>query len=486
MKNKKIISSALALLTVFALASCGNNDNGGNGSGSNRPNVGDNGTINVMLLDTGIGTDFLNEVADDFYNETGITVRVNSDSLIDEDLKNSMTLEDGVDDDIYMSGLTYNWIDWVNADTIEDLTDLCNEEYDDGSTINGKIAPAIRDLGKIGDHRFIIQFTYCPTGFVYNQDMLDDLYEKGVAESNVFPTEWDKLVKLAKDVSAADYKYNGSKTYGIVWGATDEDPMDTYKTLWAQGDYSKYREYFVQEEELDVNRFVNDENRKALEALYDLFAPVNGVSSTSVPRMLTTSHTDGYNSFLRGDALMCFAGGWFESEVKENISEDTFNYRFAPVPALGGNEICVNVNYPTEYFFIPKCSKNVEKAKRFLKFMFREENLVKMHNAVQTPLAFDYDTSSLKLTDWGKEVQSVMKYKQTVSGSTSLYYLTGGLRPEITGNVFQKIYNGQVARDNLASLLRTDFDNKSGGNWEDTKGLVVKYEEKFRSKGLIK
>ena len=39
---------------------------------------------------------------------------------------------------------------------------------------------------------------------------------------------------------------------------------------------------------------------------------------------------------------------------------------------------------------------------------------------------------------------------------------------------------------NLASLLRTDYDNKSGGNWEDTKGLVVKYEEKFRSKGLIK
>ena len=124
MKIKRIISSVLALSAVFALASCGNTDNGGNGSNSNRPNVGDNGTINVMLLETGIGTDFLNDVADDFYNETGITVKVNSDSLIDEDLKNSMTLEDGVDDDIYMSGLTYNWIDWVNADTIEDLTDL--------------------------------------------------------------------------------------------------------------------------------------------------------------------------------------------------------------------------------------------------------------------------------------------------------------------------------------------------------------------------
>lgn len=159
MKSKRIISSVLAVLAMFALASCGKQDSG---NGSNRPNVGDNGTITVMLLDTGIGTDFLDEVADDFYNEMGITVKVSNDSLIDEDLKNSMIIEDGVSDDIYMSGLTYNWIDWVNADTIEDLTDLCNEEYDDGSTINGKIAPAIRDLGKIGDHRFIIQFTYCP------------------------------------------------------------------------------------------------------------------------------------------------------------------------------------------------------------------------------------------------------------------------------------------------------------------------------------
>ena len=33
------------------------------------------------------------------------------------------------------------------------------------------------------------------------------------------------------------------------------------------------------------------------------------------------------------------------------------------------------------------------------------------------------------------------------------------------------------------SMTVTDV---SGGNWEDTKGLVARYEEKFRSKGLIK
>ena len=88
--------------------------------------------------------------------------------------------------------------------------------------------------------------------------------------------------------------------------------------------------------------------------------------------MLTTKHTDGYESFLRGEALMCFAGSWFESEERANISDDTFRYRFAPVPALDGNEINVNINYPTEYFFIPKNSENTEKAKKFLKYIFKD------------------------------------------------------------------------------------------------------------------
>ena len=109
-----------------------------------------------------------------------------------------------------------------------------------------------------------------------------------------------------------------------------------------------------------------------------------------------------------------------------------------------------------------------------------------MHNALQTPLAFEYDTSSLNLTDWGKDVQNMMNYKKTVSGSTSLNYLLGGLRPEITGKVFDKMYKGTVTRDGVESLLNTDFTNKSGDSWYNTKTTAADYESKFREKGLIK
>lgn len=386
-----------------------------------------------------------------------------------------------------MTCLTYDWIDWVAADTIEDLTTLCDEKYDNGLSINDKIADSIKDLGKIGDHRYIIQFTYCPTGIVYNQDMLDDLFNKGIAKSKEFPTKWSDLVELVKAVSSADYRYNGNnKVYGMVWGDSDQDLMDTFKTLWAQNDYEAYQNYFRQEETLNTDLFINDARRKALEALYDLIDPVNGKSSTSVPNMLTTSHTDAYRDFINGDALMCFAGSWFETETSGIRDESTFNYRFAAVPAIGDNEISVNINYPTEYFFIPKNSENTEKAKQFLQFMFREDNLVKMHNALQTPLAFKYETSSLELTDWGNDVQSVMKYKHTVSGSTSLYYLIGGLRPEIEGKVFTEMYNGSVNKNQLSSLLQSDYSQKAGGNWQDTVDLVQTYTTKFTQKGLLK
>lgn len=475
MKNK-IISAILcgAIIvgaTVSATSCSGKNDK-----------KGENGEISVMLLEKGLGKDFLNDVADDFYDNTGILVNIDSDPSLDEKVKQDMDADDA-QDDIYMVGATYDWVKWAANGTIEDLTDLCDEEYSDGSTINTKIASSIRNLGKIGDHRFIVQFSYCPTGIVYNQDMLDDLYKKNIVDSNVFPTTWTGFVKLLKDVSSSNYKYDGNKVYGMAWGNGEFDLSDTFKTLWAQSNYDKYVEYFEQTE-IDESLFVSDERIKALEALYDAIDPVNGQSSTSVPQLLAAEHKEGYRAFLRGESLVCFAGTWFRSEMDANIDEDTFNFRFAPIPAMDGNEIVTNINYPTEYFFIPSNSANKDKAKQFLKFMFEESNLRKIHSAIQTPLAFEYDMTGLDKSQWSKDVTASLSYKNVVSGSTSLYYLVGALRPEITTG-YDKMYKGTVARDKLKTILDSDYETKRSG-WSDKVPLVERYEQIFRQKGYVR
>lgn len=472
--KKRILATVLAAVSAFTLAGCGGNSD---------HKTGENGEVNIMLLKCGIGEEFIKVLTDDFYDETGIAVNVYSDALLDQSIgdqvKNGTT-----DQDIYMVNGTYSWVEWAYMDKIVDLTDLCNEAYDDGSTINGNIKESIRDLGMIGDHRFIIQVSYCPTGIVYNQDMLNDLYEKNIVDSNVFPTTWDGLVKLVKDVSASEYKWNGNKVYGMVWGNSEADLMDTFKTLWAQSDYDKYTAFFNQDT-LSAEYCASDERTKALQAVYDLLAPQGGVSSTSVPKMATATHTEGYNSFLKGNALMCFSGSWFESEVSANIDEDTFNYRFAPVPALDGNDITVNINYPTEYFFIPKTSNNIENAKKFLKYMFKEENLQKMHETNQTPLAFEYDTTNLKLTSWGKDVESLLKNKQTVSGSTHLNYLLGGLRPEVQKVVFQNMCSGTMDKSGIQTWLKQEMVKDSGTLEQNIVPLAEKYRQKFKEKGYL-
>ena len=201
--------------------------------------------------------------------------------------------------------------------------------------------------------------------------------------------------------------------------------------------------------------------------------------------MISATHDEAYLSFLNGNALFCFSGAWFETEMADYIDGSTFEYCFAPIPAIGSNEIALNINYPTEYFFIPKCSPNADKAKEFLKFMFREDNLIKIHNALQTPLAFEYNTSALNLTRWGREVQTVLEsYKHTVSGAASLFYQVAGLRPELEGTPFQKMYNGSIARENLISLLSSDFTVKSNG-WSDKVTLANKFRQAFEQRGIL-
>ena len=151
---------------------------------------------------------------------------------------------------------------------------------------------------------------------------------------------------------------------------------------------------------------------------------------------------------------------------------------------MDGNEIVTNINYPTEYFFIPSNSANKDKAKQFLKFMFEESNLRKIHSAIQTPLAFEYDMTGLDKSQWSKDVTASLSYKNVVSGSTSLYYLVGALRPEIiTG--YDKMYKGTVTRDKLKTILDSDYETKRSG-WSDKVPLVERYEQIFRQKGYIR
>lgn len=451
-KTKKFIPLLSIFLVLLVASSCGGGTSGGNGD-----------EINVCIIEAGIGEEWLSLMADLYYEETGTTVNYYTDIGLDGNLKQSMGVG-SAEEDLYLAPNTYDWISWVADDKVEPLTDIAAKKYEDGTTIESKIKEEIAPLGIVKGERYIIQLTYAPTGFVYNADLLQSLgYEE-------FPDTWNGLLQLCDDVLAAEKTVNGRKVMPFVWGTNTM--FDLYKTLWAQGDYEKFRAYFAQDgASPDEELFLSQERLTALEAIYDLLAPDADYSTTSVTGMLGEAHLVAQEAFLQGYAAFCFSGAWFEEEMHSIIDDSTFTYSFADVPALEGNAIAVNINYPTEYFFIPSSASNPEGAKDFLYFMLREDNLIKIHQAMQTPLAFEYDTTRVEYTRWGKECQEVAEnpeHRKIIAGASTTRYLSGGIRPEF------------MSRDPFTLMCQGNGTDKKGIKRENLNTLLIENLGKFR------
>ncbi len=476
MKMKKWTMLALAgVLAMGSLVGCG----GDKGGGNYKPPVVESDwvrstdntdDIHVGALLTGIGEAWLNKVAQAYTDETGVFVDVFFDKGIGQAINISMDTGKNLDD-LYLCGNTFDWLKWAadgRAASLEDMMDLAYPNEGD-NTLRKKIKENVYELGRYDEQTYIVQLTYAPTGFVYNVDVLKQLgYDK-------FPETWADLIKLCNDINAAKLTKKGKTVRPMSWGGAVYDLNDAYKTLWAQSDPEAYEDFFAYTGDTpDKNAWVSDARLKGMEAIYDLLAPVKGESTNSVPGLGGSTNVESEIAFLNGLSVFCPTGAWFESEVESALGNADFTYKFAPVPVIEGGEKTVNINIPTEYFFVPNQCDNVEGAKDFLRYMFSEKSLQLMHETNQTPLAFNYDTSSLELSTWGQQVMDVLNFgKHVIASSSSEYYRVGALSARFNGpEPYMMIANGEVARDAIKEKILVAEYNQRVDQWKDWNKMV--------------
>lgn len=94
-----------------------------------------------------------------------------------------------------------------------------------------------------------------------------------------------------------------------------------------------------------------------------------------LPGTVAMNHTQAQTEFLQGKALFCPNGSWFEGEMKEAIPDEGFSFGFIPIPALTKGEQQYMESF-FETFLIPKQAKNPELAKEFLRYQYKEENVI--------------------------------------------------------------------------------------------------------------
>ena len=430
----------------------------------------------VFYMETcGLGIDFVREVASDYKRLTGINVRTIENSNVSQALANEMAVNSFVGDIYATLDLRHTWIQYATAGKLVDLTDMVSEEdWRD---------PVYNELGTGEGKRYLINYTYNPTGFVYNQQYLDQIESRGEYTQGEFPDTWQGLIDLCEAVEASDLMRNGAKVKGFSWGATTYDMNYIFKALWAQSDYDGFRQYYEydQTDAYPTQLLRTDGVEKALNAILQLINPKQNVSGDYYPgyavsRAIGQTNIQAQTSFVNGACVFTVSGGWFASEMSGVIGDKDY-FKFANVPMLEGNtKAAVNINAPGEIMFIPTHANNVEGAKQFLRFMLLEPNLQRMHEATQTPFAFKYDEDALALTEWGKNVLEVASSgAAAIAGSGSKVVISGAMRLFMTSDPFIRMAQGEV-KDVVTDIIDLEASSHQGQQWIDcmkTIGVVV-------------
>lgn len=472
MKGKvfaKIGGVVLAGMLGLTSVACGSSDNRKGGD-----------TVYVTIINSGFGDKWIKEIADNYEIETGIKVDVYADenlsSSLNQKLQNSNDL-----DDLYLTQNGYGeYYKWVKADYLEDLTDLFQEKADgDEITLEEKFSDEkIRQLGLVDGKRYVANYYGSIVGLVYNQAMLNQIDSYGAYQKGVFPDTWQGFVDLGTAVNNSGLKKGSEDVKLLSWSAANGYMSWAFKALWAQLDPTGFEAFYDYDNVSEVapESIANTQAMvDAINAIQSVLNPTTengGYSQNSVKGATGQNHMESQNSFLSGYSVCCLTGSWFETEMDSLITDDIRkNIKFAVFPSATGDakDRIVQVNQPGEFWMIPNAAANKDGAKAFLKYLLKNENLVRVSEITGSPYAFKYDMPETNLTEWGKQVFNIYNnYKHIVAASVTKVGIAGAMASLPGSEQFKKIAKGEYLSTGNAGKAIMDYNyKKMKENWAD-------------------
>lgn len=433
---KKFIAMALVLGMVCTVAGCGGKKGAHELTGE---------SISVVIQTNGLGTAWIEDVAEKYTYETGVEVNVQFDALVNSNLLTILTTDVMDCADVYF-GQTSEWADWLKNDLIVDITDIYTDSSDGKSLADRCIVQDYYVENTDGSKRYgMLPLSMGPIGMAYNKEMMDYLCHDVLKweEGHDYPTTTaelkqvtDALKSVVKDGSNKElfsYTSAGKELDVKAWAWSGS--IGTLEFLfkpWIQQYFGeeKMNEFFSQQSNPDM---FNDEAfyvcyQKIMDLL-ELEEKSDGSvsSSSSIPNCLSYNHTESQTQFLLGHSLLVPAGSWLYTESTD-LMADMDNWGFMPVPTMtddNGKALCADgVTVPTDekgnyvqylgintqdFVFIPSRSEKHDLSKAFLKYMFSETALATIEENIQAPVCFECDDEKIELNNWAKQVNEFVK-----------------------------------------------------------------------------
>ena len=394
---KKIRFSVLALVLAgaFAFAGC----DAMRGSGWNDDPFGDGGSsggrISIAISSAGYGTDWIQNIMDEYTEATGVRFATLQTDPINGNLASQVANGNAATDIVITVGGMFRA---QSNGMLEDLSGVYAATPEgESEPISEKTNRSVYERLLTDDGIYQMSWINGAASIIYNKTYIDEIAardandELGADWEENLPRTTDELNEFARKIYAAG---------GVPFICSPNISYYDYLRLvwWAQYSGIETWENFYQFESPEV---FNDEGRtQALRLWQDLLVdPDDGSVINSIDRPMGRDHMAAQTQFVSGNAAMTPTGSWIETEVGE-FTKPGFRMKMMATPLIEGaksDEQLLNTS-AGDFACIPKNADNVDAAKAFLAFMNRPEWVERFTQLTGVPRAFNYKPSTIEET----------------------------------------------------------------------------------------
>ncbi len=235
------------------------------------------------------------------------------------------------------------------------LTDLTTYIESSNVVKPSEYTKALMDAGKYEGKVYGVPYDSEIMGLFYRKDLFEEV---GLNPDNP-PATWDEFLNAAKALTRDTDNDGRIDRYGFL--LLGENPYWFYPWVWQAG----------AELTNEAGTVPLMHSKEGIEAL-KFFTDLHLVHKVAHPEFITSNSWDGRLAFENGQVAMMTAGAWLINVLREEIPSLEGKWSTAPLPSY--REAATTI--AGDLLAIPKGTKHVDEAWKFIEFLSRPDNLL--------------------------------------------------------------------------------------------------------------
>lgn len=429
---KRVIALLLGAGMLIALAGCGvvatkDSDNEYEYDPAGKAEL--SGDFELQIFVGGYGSKAWEEIIADFEEEyPDLNVVAYMDSNVNKQMQ-SRWIQGNPPDFVFLDGSNIPVMTYMEEGKLLDLTSFFEKAtvYGTDELLKDHIKS---DLVSHYENKVLrLPLLLSSMGMWYDTVYMDEL-------GMLVPTNYDELMAFgaaAKAKGVDTVIYPGTSSHyllrALIFPALAVYGQEYYDRITSASDV----EAFQDERFLDVlTRF-------------EAFAEAGYFSEGTV----SLNHTQSQLQWLNHKAVFIPNGLWLENEMKNDIP-DGFKMRYTPSMLIKADQKPVVVTSASN-MGVAADGDNKEAALEFLRFLYREENMVKFAEMANVPVATDADLSGTDLSEAAQYVQNLLSDPDMTMVNEDL--LWGSVDSTVTDCVNRIVLGDMSAKEAVDAIV---------------------------------